>query len=257
MTFTTHGGKITLVCAIAVLCMAGVFFLPPIPQDVHYHNFADARSWHGIPNFSNVASNIPFVFVGLFGMLRAWRLKSSLDGYVAWMVFFAGVLLTGFGSAYYHLAPSNGTLVWDRLPMTVAFMALLSQLITDRMDERAGILLLPVLVGAGILSVLYWQWTESVGHGDLRPYVFVQFFPLLAMPLILYLFPSEHEGVALLVYAFLWYMVAKLLEHFDAQVFAMTGSASGHMLKHLAAAAGAACVAGYMTRVSNQNGGGG
>lgn len=44
-----------------------------------------------------------------------------------------------------------------------------------------------------------------------------------------------------------WYIAAKLLEHFDPQIFALTGHVvSGHTLKHVAAAVGVACMVPYM-----------
>lgn len=43
---------------------------------------------------------------------------------MALAVLFAGVLLTSAGSTWYHLAPTNDSLVWDRLPMTLGFMGL-------------------------------------------------------------------------------------------------------------------------------------
>ena len=39
-----------------------------------------------------------------------------------------------------------------------------------------------------------------------------------------------------------WYVLAKVLERADAQVFALGGVVSGHTLKHIAAAAGAGWV---------------
>ncbi|NNE23348.1 MAG: alkaline phytoceramidase, partial [Rhizobiales bacterium] len=147
--------------------------------------------------------------------------------------------------AYYHLAPGNERLVWDRLPMTIAFMALFAAFIADRIDRRIGIYwLLPLFVAAGIASVAYWAWTEALGRGDLRWYVIVQFYPIVALPIICWLFPGgRHTTGRHLAWLIAWYAVAKLLEHFDAVVLTLLGGTiSGHTLKHLASGAAALVV---------------
>ena len=111
----------------------------------------------------------------------------------AWpyLVFFVGVALVSVGSAYYHWAPSNDRLLWDRLPMSIAFMAFCSAIIADRIDAKAGnVWLLPVLIGLGLASLVYWNWTKSLGRGDLRFYGFVQFYPMIAIPAVCLLFPE-------------------------------------------------------------------
>ena len=95
-------------------------------------------------------------------------------------------------------------------------------------------------MGAG--SVFYWDYTESLGHGDLRPYALVQFLPMLLLPLIFWLLPARYSGLKYPMYALLWYGLAKVLEYFDLGIFEMTGEmVSGHTLKHVAAAI-AVCV---------------
>jgi hypothetical protein len=112
-----------LALGIAVLA----FRLPPIPQPASYHQFADQRPWLGIPNFRDVASNLAFAVVGLAGLwflLKPGKLTNAFIDHRErrpYLVAFFGLLLTAFGSAYYHLAPSNARLIWDRLPMTIVF----------------------------------------------------------------------------------------------------------------------------------------
>jgi hypothetical protein len=215
-----------MVCAIAAQA--------PIAQPLEYHRFVDARTMFGVPNFWNVASNLPFVVVGLAGLRWALANLARIERVLrpAWLVLFAGVALVGLGSGWYHLHPDNASLVWDRLPMTLAFMALFAIVLGEHIGIRlTRLLLLPLLV-AGVLSVLYWRASD-----DLRPYALVQFVPVLLIPLILLLYPRRGSG------GFWWalalYVVAKLLEQFDAQVYtALGGSISGHSLKHVAAAAG-------------------
>jgi hypothetical protein len=147
-----------------------------------------------------------------------------------------GLLLTAFGSAYYHLAPDNARLVWDRLPMTIVFMPLVASLIQQRVDVRLGLWLLPVLIAVGIGSVLQWRWSEQQGSGDLRFYAAVQLYALLALLAALLPPPRYTRGSDLLAVAGL-YVLAKLCEAADKQIFSLGHIVSGHTLKHLAAGA--------------------
>ena len=109
-----------LVLILLALAMAiGLWSLLPFPQNINYHHFADARTFFGIPNTLNVLSNIPFLIVGIMGLLRVlrWRDEYSL----IYGVFFLGVFCVWGGSSYYHWHPDNARLIWDRLPMTVGF----------------------------------------------------------------------------------------------------------------------------------------
>ncbi len=237
----TKGIRILL--ALAVVTGVAMLFVPRIPQDPTYHAFIDTRGWLGIPNFGDVMSNLPFLLVGFLGYRVLQKYGSDTQHFIdeREKKFFAiavfGIGLTGFGSAYYHWEPGNVTLVWDRLPMTIGFMAIFAMMIAERIDLDRGLRALPVLLAMGIASVVYWHFTESAGRGDLRPYALVQFFPMLAVPLMLWFFPPRYTGVKHLGGILGWYIGAKLLEHFDGQVFALTGHAfSGHSLKHLFAA---------------------
>jgi hypothetical protein len=156
------------------------------------------------------------------------------------MIFFLGIASTSAGSSWYHLAPDNARLVWDRLPMTIAFMALFAAMISERIDLRAGLRWLVPLLLVGLASVLYWHWTEQSGAGDLRPYAAVQFFPLLAIPLLLLLFPARYTRTGDIWVALAWYALAKLFEELDGPIYDLSARiVSGHTLKHLAAAASA------------------
>lgn len=223
--------------AIAAAMTLVLAMQPPIPQDPAYHHFADTRTLLGIPNFWNVVSNIPFLLVGLAGLHWVTQDYGRLPGQLqrAYLVLFLGVGLVGLGSSWYHLSPSNDSLLWDRLPMTLSFMALFAIILGEHIAPRLGQRLFWPMLAAGVASVLYWQATERAGLGDLRPYALVQFLPVLLIPLILLLYPKPRSG-------WLWlglagYVLAKFLEQFDAQVYASLGVLSGHSLKHVVAAA--------------------
>jgi hypothetical protein len=236
------------ILAVALLVLvAAVFAQPAMPQDPMYHQFADGRSVLGIPNGLNVLSNLPFLLVGIAGCWVALGIRRRAtpdNAWLAWpyLALFLGTALTTFGSAYYHLAPDNPRLVWDRLPMTLGFMGLLSAMIGERVGLRLGRVLLGPLLLLGLGSVWYWQATERLGRGDLRPYLLVQFGSLALVLLLLILYPARYTHTGYLWAAVAAYAAAKLLEAADHQVFAAGYQVSGHTLKHLAAAASVACI---------------
>jgi len=223
----------------AALLLGLVALIPRIHQPLSYHDFADKRVFLGIANAGDVLSNLGFLFVGFAGMfflLRGSNLeKTSVSPAErrSYFFFFLGVFLTAFGSAYYHLAPDNARLVWDRLPMTIGFMALLAAIISERVDQRLGARLLAPLIAAGIASVLYWRWTDLRGNDDLRFYGLVQYGSLIAVLVLLLLTPSRYtRGKDLFLVAGL-YVLAKAFEALDHPVFALGQVVSGHTLKHL------------------------
>jgi hypothetical protein len=227
--------------ALAVVLGITALLAPRADLPPSYHHFADQRIWLGIPHFADVASNIAFLVAGLWGLAFLSR-KSSLAQFVdsrerwPYVFVFAGLALTAFGSAYYHLAPDNARLVWDRLPMTIVFMPLVAALMAERVNIRLGLWLLPVLIAMGVGSVIQWHFSEQRGAGDLRFYAAVQVYALLALLAALWLPPRYTRGSDLLVVAS-FYVLAKVLEAADRQIFSFGRILSGHTLKHLAAAA--------------------
>jgi len=235
-----------IVVTLAVIAVD--LWLPRIPQPQAYHNFADQRSFLGIPNFGDVVSNLPFAVFGLWGLLFWLQLhrershaepdpKHFLDSRERWpyLIVFVGILLTAFGSAYYHLYPSNARLVWDRLPMTIAFMSIVAAIIAERISLRAGLWLLPILVPVGMASVFQWYLSELRGAGDLRFYATVQAYSVLFLLIALLLPPRYTRSWDLAIVAG-FYVLAKVLESLDKPIFELGHVVSGHTLKHLAAA---------------------
>lgn len=236
-----RGGRAALLAGVAAAVTVVAFTLPPVAQDPAYHAFADGRRILGVPNALDVLSSAPFVVVGVLGArVVARRRGAPRWERAAFLALFVGIALTGLGSAWYHLAPTTTALFWDRLPMTGAFMALLALTLGERLGGRAGAWLLPLCLAAGVASVLQWRVAEAAGAGDLRFYALVQFFPMLGIPLALVLFPRRWIRGSDLLAVVGWYTLAKVFEALDAWIFALGGIASGHTLKHLAAAAAAA-----------------
>ena len=234
-----HG--ILLLLALVPLVVLSI--VHPIAQDPHYHDFADRRAWLGIPNFADVVSNLPFLFVGLAGLYQGW--KGRLTGYsTVWACFFAGVTLVSAGSAYYHWNPDNSTLVWDRLPMTIGFMAMFTALLGEFVDARLPRQCLLPALAVGIASVIYWQMFD-----DLRFYAWVQFTPLLIIPAMLALFSNHYTRQSLLLIALSFYLMAKVLEAGDRLIFQFTGHIiAGHAIKHLLAGGGCFCILEMLRR---------
>jgi hypothetical protein len=219
-----------LLVIVSVVALVAVFFVPRIPQDPAYHHFVDARTLLGVPNFWNVFSNIGYLLVGIYGLARVGRLQAEVLR-PAYITFCVAVTLVALGSSWYHYAPSTESLVWDRLPMAAGFMALLSLVLGERVSWRLAQRLLWPLVIIGVATVVYWAWTETRGVGDLRPYGLVQFLPIVLMPLLLLLFPGNHQSAKWLWWTFAGYVVAKLAEQFDGAIYDALGL-SGHSIKH-------------------------
>jgi hypothetical protein len=237
----TSGGWWLRVLGVAALGLVAIgvmmFAVPPIRQPLGYHGFADARAWLGIPNAQNVLSNLPFLFVGLGGLrwLQRWDAAVDPELQPAYATLFLGLTATAFGSMHYHWAPSSETLFWDRLPIAVSFMGLFAAVLGERIGPKIGREALVPLIVFGAASVIFWRLTD-----DLRPYAIAQFFPLIAILLLLALFPARYTGGGALPLAIGCYVAAKALEEFDKPIHAALGEiTSGHPVKHLVAAVGA------------------
>lgn len=216
-----------------------------IPQNLNYHSFADHRTYFGIQNFFDVISNLAFLMTGFWGLSITLKQKAE-QNILPWICFFFGVLLVAPGSAYYHYAPNNETLVWDRLPMTIGFMGLFVAILAEYVHPSLEKLLFPFL-GLGFSSVIAWAMTD-----DLRFYYWVQFFPLLIIPVILVMFQSRYKNKLYLVGALIFYLAAKISELNDHQLFMLLGQTlSGHTIKHILAAFAPVCI-GFMLKKRKQ-----
>jgi len=240
--------KTAIPLGLALAALAWGVFAPPVVQPQDYHDFADARAFLGVANAADTLSNLAFLLVGAMGLAFLWRERaagsserfSSPHELRPYAVFFAGVLLTSAGSIWYHLAPDDARLVWDRLPMTIAFMSLVSAVIAERIDRRLGSALLWPLVFVGLASVVYWRWSALAGFENLRPYLAVQFGSIAVVLAISLLYRSRYTHGWVIFALAAAYAVAKVVEVYDREIFEAGGWVSGHTLKHLAAALGIA-----------------
>ena len=224
---------VLVLSGMAVASLAGLLLLPPISQDQSYHQFADDRTIFSIPNFWNVVSNLPFLAVGAAG-LRRFRANPAT------VVFFFGVFLIGIGSSYYHWNPTDDTLFWDRLPMTLSFAAIVALVVGERVNSRSGAVLLWPALAIGVFSLLLWRWTD-----DLRLYFWVQFFPGLAVLTLFLLYPPKYSGAYYWIAAGVLYALAKVFEFTDQAIYSAGNFLSGHTLKHIAAAASCFAILRY------------
>lgn len=233
------GTKWAIIICIAFAAMIVVAALHPIPQPLEYHDFADKRPLLGVPKAGDVLSNLPFVIAGLLGLFFTLKTGASLSPAQRWsyIALFAGLLLTGFGSGYYHLAPDNQRLVWDRLPMTIAMAGFIGVLLVDRFDSNA-VAAVPVLMALGIASVIQWGISEQHGEGDLRWYGLYQGMVMIFAAELLLMFRSRERNFQVFAWAALANLAAKVFELLDVPIYHLGAMISGHTLKHLSASLG-------------------
>lgn len=283
-----HANTLLRLSLLVAVAFVSLFFLfvEPIAQPQQYHDFADKRlflcSCHSqglflpptndidgrrnnnqttagfiIPNFGDVVSNIVILIGGLSGALllhrkengeiddsiRNWQLEICLP------IFFYSTIAISFGSSYYHWNPNNKTLIWDRLPMTLAFVSIFCYMLEDYVfpNEGIGVSLLSPLLVLGIVSVMYWNYTD-----DLRLYALVQFFPLFVMAfLLIFCQPCRYGGAVQQAFALSLYALAKISEDKDYQIWALTKKTiSGHSVKHILAGLASLSIASIL--ISNE-----
>jgi hypothetical protein len=185
-----------------------------------------------MPNFWNVISNVSFFIAALYGIRTLRSGTAFLEPWerIAYGVLLAATAAVGVGSIYYHLHPDNPHLFWDRLPMTVVFMSLVATTIGERVGMNAGKWSLLPLILLGLGSVLYWRVS-----GDLRLYAVVQFGSMLAVPILLAVFPPRYSAAGWMWWTIVLYALAKIVELLDREMASVVAT-GGHPWKHLAAA---------------------
>jgi hypothetical protein len=237
--------SLILITTVVVAVFITFSFVEPVPQDPGYHDFADSRTFWGIPNTLDVLSNVALAVVGLLGIFATQKRLRGRDFNACvfqYLIFFSGVFLTGFGSFYYHLSPSNETLIWDRLPITILSIGFFCSVISEMVSPKASLILVSPLLLIGIGSIFYWNYTESLGSGDLRLYGIVQFLPLILIALIFFMFKFPENYLPYIIGLMIFYALSRLTEFLDHQIFETLQFISGHTLKHLFAAAAACCL---------------
>jgi hypothetical protein len=233
---------------ITIAAAAGLLVYGPIPQLPDYHAFADRREMFGIPHWGDVISNAGFAVVGIWGLVvltsrRTESGRASLPGYG---LFFLSLVFTAVGSSFYHWAPDNDRLVWDRLPIALACAGLLVAVRTESKPNTNRVLWTAGLAIAAIASVFWWQVTEATGEGDLRPYLLLQGLPLVLVPLWQANADAPRPMRVAFGVAILLYVVAKIAELSDHAIYAQLGVIGGHTIKHLLATMSSAILVAHL-----------
>lgn len=218
----------------------------PIAQPAHYHAFADNTWWADVPHAGDVISNLGFALVAVWGGWHLAPRRAAIGAaWFGYRLFLVALLLTAVGSTFYHLAPDNFRLLWDRLPIALACAGLLAAARAENGiggiggDARSEAALLAL---AAVLSVAWWHFTGPEGSGDLRPYLLLQLLPIVLIPLWQAIHRSERRDRLLFAAAVLAYVAAKAAELNDHQLLAASALVSGHTLKHLLAALASALI---------------
>jgi hypothetical protein len=223
--------RLRMVGLVLLALFAGILALGPIAQDSAYHEFADSRRLLGVPNFLDVMSGVPFLVVGVLGVVHCLA-RGFAGPRWSWLAFFGGTALVSLGSGYYHWSPGDSSLVWDRLPMSLAFMGLFVALVAEHAGESLERSMLAPALALGLASILWWRATA-----DLRPYVWVQAAPLACIPCVMVLYPARYTHRRYLTVGLVLYGLAKLAEFWDREIFrSSAGIVGGHALKHVLAA---------------------
>jgi hypothetical protein len=229
---------------VIVLLAAAALFHGPIHQPAGYHDFADQSLVWGVPHFCDVTSNLGFAIAALWGWLRLAPARGHPGlhhGWAGYRLFLIGLFLTALGSSWYHLAPDNARLIWDRLPIALACAGLLAGVLGEvrKRDSADTAILLAV---AAVASVAWWRFTDLAGADDLRPYLLLQVLTIVLIPLWQWIYGSPAADRLAFGGALAIYVLAKLAELKDHEIAAVFAPLTGHTLKHLLATASAALI---------------
>lgn len=249
MPALSHPARL-LPTAVTLAAIAAMVAYGPIAQFESYHDFADQRAWLGIPNAADVLSNLGFAGLGAWGLRHLGRQRNdpTRAGWPGYRLFLLSLILTAMGSAFYHLAPDDARLIWDRMPIALACAGLLAGVRAEWVPNVNGARTEAILAILAIASVLWWYVTQIRGQGDLRPYLLLQALPLLLIPLWQFLYQAAPADRLAFGAAFALYVAAKLAELFDRPLLASLGWISGHTIKHLLATAAAAVIVSRLVR---------
>jgi hypothetical protein len=222
--------------ALFVFIIMALFY-GPISQPQEYHDFADDREILGVPNALDVMSNLAIIYPGVVGLafIHESRNRSQVseDEISIQITLFSGMILTFAGSVWFHLDPTDSTMLWDRLGMSVVIGSCISLLIHDMWDRNlAAKIHLPIII-ASIVSVLWWPVFD-----DLRVYFIVKHHPFILFPIFLLCGRRIYDKVSGYYWGLSMFLLATIFEFADQQIFEITGIISGHTLKHIAAGIG-------------------
>ncbi|MBR7801587.1 hypothetical protein [Undibacterium fentianense] len=234
---------------LLILIVLAFWWHGPIFQHESYHAFADARVLWGLPNAIDVLSNLGFALVAGVVIANHRTITRQLIAHwhpadAAYLFFAVSILVTTIGSGFYHLAPNDGRLFWDRLPIALACASLIAAVRLDQFHPPSTArMVVELSVGCvlALLSVIWWKYT-----GDLRLYLGLQVVAIFVIPgwQTLAISPTSCQMQRRRAYAFaiVLYVLAKIAEVLDTQIFHSLVWISGHSIKHLLASLAAALI---------------
>ncbi|XP_020593472.1 uncharacterized protein LOC110033745 isoform X1 [Phalaenopsis equestris] len=225
--------RLHLCCVATLIGLILLVATPTIPHSPTQHIFADMRNFLGVPNTLNVLTTYPYLFFGVPGLVFCLSgscfgisLKGELWG---WVLFYAGTAAAAFGSAYYHLKPDDDRIIWERLPMMISTISLLSNLVIERLDERVGISCL-----ISLLMLVFVSATIERTFDDLRLCIIFHFIPCIAIPVLVFLFPPKYTHSTYWFWATGFYLLSRFESVADMKVYSIDRYIiSGHSLEHL------------------------
>lgn len=221
----------------------------PLPQTLDFHAFADTRSLASVPNFMDVVSNLAIIIPAIAGLgltLNRSGVFTTLSERIFALVFFAALAVTAVGSTWYHLVPNNERLLFDRLPLALAFTAYIAWLIVERIRPHpaGSAMLLPWLI-TGPACALWWYASPT---DDLRFYLLLYGTILTLAPWLMTLrTPYDLHGRHWAAYFV--FVLAMICDRLDHIIHDLLGSSlSGHTLKHLLAGLAIFLLAGMLVQ---------
>jgi hypothetical protein len=241
------GRRHAVLLLVSSLLLAGIALLAwgPLPLGAHAHEYADGRTWLGVPNAANVLVNLPLFWLAVWGWcvtrLSAWPRALRLP----WQGFHLWVMVTSLASAMYHAAPTDALLVVSRTCQACAFGLLILGLLAERVSPRFGsggacVAASVVVLLAGLMIV--YSGRQAHGGVDLRPLVLLELVPIILIPVALLRLASDQGRLAGWLLALAVYAAARVAGLADTSIFSVTGWVSGHTVMHF----GCGVIVGWM-----------
>ena len=229
-------GALTMLVAMTLATGVGLLAWGPMPIGTSAHAYADARTWLGIPNASNVLVNLPLFWLAVWGWCatRASGWPSWLRTPWQWFHLFA--MATALTSGLYHAAPNDTLFVISHIGQASAFTLLTLGVLAERVDARFG------SVACCVMSVVAIALTGGAmayavridGPIDMRPLMLLEILPVLLIPTGALGLRGSHTEASTWFVVLALYASSKLFDVGDPAIFGLSGGRiGGHALMHL------------------------
>ncbi|MEP7296595.1 MAG: hypothetical protein ABI702_10410, partial [Burkholderiales bacterium] len=182
----------------ALLAIVGTAFFVwgPLPIDHGAHQYADTRTWLGVPSAANVLSNLPVFWLAVWGWCatRTSRWPDTLR--LPWQAFHLCVMAAALSAGMYHAAPSNVAYAVTHTCMAGAFALMTLGMLAERVDHRfgSGTVCAITLLVATLLGATATMAARPEGHVALRMLQLVEAVPILLIPAGLLRLPGANTS---------------------------------------------------------------